>query len=363
MKNIRTNLLFRGAKRGATQLNHFGSKAISAAATALLLVLLLSSSGCIGVTGAPKSSSNQPATSSAATISVAPASINFGSVPLGGTASQSVTVSNSGTSSLTITKASANAAGIAITGVSLPLVIEGGKQSTFNVVYSPKVAGALSAQVAIVSSISTTPSLVLLRGIGMASTAVLTSSASKLAFGSVTVGKTSVLNVILTNAGNSNVTISKVTVSGADYTATGVSAGMILTPGQSATLESTFAPRAAGSYTGSVTVVSTATDSPSAVTLSGTSTAVSSSQQPATSHSVSVTWTPSTSSVAGYNVYRSTVSGGPYTKLDSSVLAADAFTDTTVSAGQTYYYVVTAATSAGVESVDSTQVAVSVPTP
>src|SRR5665213_144617 len=193
MKNIHTNLFFRGAKHGATQRNHFGSKAISAAATALLLVLLLSTSGCVGVTGALKSSSNQPATSGAATISVAPASINFGSVPLGGMASQSVTVSNGGASSLTITKASATAAGITITGVTLPLVIEAGKQTTFNVIYSPKAAGALSGQVAITSSISTTPSTVSLRGIGMASTAVLTSSASNLAFGSVSVGKTSAL--------------------------------------------------------------------------------------------------------------------------------------------------------------------------
>jgi hypothetical protein len=363
MKNIHTNLLSRGAKHGATQLNHFGAKVSSAAVTAFLLVLLLGTSGCTGVTGAPKSSSSQPSTSSEATISVAPAAINFGSVPLGGTASQSVTITNSGASSLTITKASATAAGITITGVALPLVIEGGKQSTFNVIYSPKVAGALSAQVAILSSISTTPAMVSLRGIGMASTAVLTSSASSLAFGSVTVGKTSVLGAIFTNAGNSNVTISKVTVAGADYTASGVSAGMTLTPGQSVTLESTFAPRAVGSYTGAVTVVSTATDSPSTVTLSGTSSAVSSAQQPTSSHSVSVTWNPSASSVAGYNVYRSEISGGPYTKLDSSVLAADAFTDTNVNAGQTYYYVVTAATAAGIESADSTQVSVSIPTP
>lgn len=363
MKNIYTNQLFSGAKNCATQANRLGSKATSAVAALFLFVLLLASSGCIGVTGAPKSSTNPPPASGAATISVAPASINFGSVPLGSTASQSVTLSNAGTSSLTITKASATAAGVTITGVTLPLVIEGGKQSTFNVVFSPKAAGALSGQVAITSSTSATPSTVSLRGIGMASTAVLTSSAAKLSFGSVTVGKTSVLSVTFTNAGNSNVTISKVTVAGADYTASGVSAGMVLNPGQSATLESTFAPRAAGTYTGSVTVVSTATDSPSTIALTGTSSAVSAAQQPTTSHSVSVTWTPSTSTVAGYNVYRSEISGGPYTKLDSSVLAADAFTDTSVNAGQTYYYVVTAATSAGVESVDSTQVAVTVPTP
>ena len=362
MKKNEKNLKFRGAIKCSRCLRPFRNKAISAAAIALLFVLLVGTSGCVGVTGAPKSSSSQPITAGAASISVAPASINFGSVPLGTIASQSVTISNRGDANVTITKASA-ATGVTITGVTFPLVIDGGKQSTFNVVYSPKTAGTLAGQISILSSISATPSAVLLHGIGMASTAVLTSSATKLSFGSVAVGKSSALSVSYTNAGNSDITISKVTLSGSDYTASGVSAGMILAPGQSATLDATFAPRAAGSYAGTVTVVSTATDSPSTVSFSGTGSIASAAQQPATAHSVSLTWTASTSSVAGYNVYRAEVSGGPYTKLDSSVLAADAFTDTTVSAGQTYFYVVRSSTSAGVESADSTQVSVTVPTP
>jgi fibronectin type 3 domain-containing protein len=78
---------------------------------------------------------------------------------------------------------------------------------------------------------------------------------------------------------------------------------------------------------------------------------------------VALTWIPSTSAVAGYHVYRSGVSGGPYSKLDSSVVATDSYTDPTVQAGQTYYFVVTSVTAAGVESADSTQVSVIVPTP
>jgi hypothetical protein len=357
MNNSRTNQLLSAAKPAATQHNIIGGKMFSAVVTAFLLVLLVTVSGCTGVTGMPKTSSEQPSTSGAAAITVAPASINFGAVPLGGAASQSVTVSNGGTSSLTISKASATAAGITITGVTLPLVIEAGKQSTFNVVYSPKAAGALSAQVAISSSISTTPSTVSLRGIGMASTAVLTSSAANLAFGSVAVGKTSALSAIFTNSGNSDISISKVTLAGTDFTVSGVSAGMLLTPGQSVTLDSTFAPRAAGSYTGSVTVVSTATNSPSTISLSASSAAAT------VAHSVTLSWTPTTSTVAGYNVYRSTVSGGPYAQLDSSIVAADGFTDFAVQGGQTYYYVVTSVTSGGLASADSSQVSVSVPTP
>jgi fibronectin type 3 domain-containing protein len=41
----------------------------------------------------------------------------------------------------------------------------------------------------------------------------------------------------------------------------------------------------------------------------------------------------------------------------------DGYMDSSVLAGQTYYYVVRAVTGAGLESIESTQVAVTVPTP
>ena len=60
-------------------------------------------------------------------------------------------------------------------------------------------------------------------------------------------------------------------------------------------------------------------------------------------YSVSLAWTASTSpNIAGYNVYRSTTSGGPYTQLNSSLVTTIPFIDSTVTAGQVYYYVATA---------------------
>jgi len=79
------------------------------------------------------------------------------------------------------------------------------------------------------------------------------------------------------------------------------------------------------------------------------------------SHSVTLTWTASTSTVSGYNVYRSTVSGGPYTKVNSALVAPTSYVDTTVQSGQTYFYVATSVDSNGVESADSTEVSVTVP--
>lgn len=74
-------------------------------------------------------------------------------------------------------------------------------------------------------------------------------------------------------------------------------------------------------------------------------------------HGVTLTWTASTSpTVTGYNVYRSTVTGGPYTKLTATPVSATTYFDPTASlGGQTLFYVVTAVDSLGVESSNSNQ--------
>jgi hypothetical protein len=57
--------------------------------------------------------------------------------------------------------------------------------------------------------------------------------------------------------------------------------------------------------------------------------------------------------LAGYDVYRATGGGGPYTKLTTTRLTASAYTDTSVTNGTAYYYVVTASDTAGNESAAS----------
>lgn len=80
-------------------------------------------------------------------------------------------------------------------------------------------------------------------------------------------------------------------------------------------------------------------------------------------HSVSLTWIASTSTgVTGYNLYRGTTAGGPYTKITSSPVSTTSYTDSNVQAGTTYYYVATAIAS-GTESAYSNQAPVVVPTP
>lgn len=80
-----------------------------------------------------------------------------------------------------------------------------------------------------------------------------------------------------------------------------------------------------------------------------------------TSKSVALTWIASASVVSGYNVYRGTTNGGPYTKINPSLVTTLNYTDTTVTSGNIYYYVCTSIDSSGVESIPSTQVTVQIP--
>jgi hypothetical protein len=81
-------------------------------------------------------------------------------------------------------------------------------------------------------------------------------------------------------------------------------------------------------------------------------------------HSASLTWVASpTTGVIGYNVYRGTVSGGPYTLLNATPVSAVTYPDTTVLGGQTYYYVVRAVGSGNTLSVPSNEIAAVVPSP
>jgi Abnormal spindle-like microcephaly-assoc'd, ASPM-SPD-2-Hydin len=187
-----------------------------------------------------------------------------------------------------------------------------------------------------------------------AAASTLNSSAASLAFGSVNVSSSNTQSVTLTNLGNASVSISNVMVAGAGFGASGVSSGLILSSGQSAALTATFDPASSGSATGSITVTSNATNSPMVIALSGTGVAP-------TTYSVSLNWTASASSVTGYNVYSSTVSGGPYTKLTPAPVGVTGYTDSAVQQGNTYYYVVTSVNSQNQESGYSAQVSASIP--
>ena len=81
----------------------------------------------------------------------------------------------------------------------------------------------------------------------------------------------------------------------------------------------------------------------------------------AAAHTANLTWDASTSRVVGYNVYRGANPNGPYTKINSTLDPNTSYSDSTVQAGQTYYYLTTAVDKDGVESAYSNQTEAVIP--
>ena len=174
-------------------------------------------------------------------------------------------------------------------------------------------------------------------------------------FGNVAVGSDSVQSGMLT-AGSSDITVTSAAWNGQGYSLSGITFPFTVPATQSVQFTVTFSPQTAGSTPGSIVFDSNATNSPTTVTLAGNGTQQS-------THSVALSWDSSTSQVIGYNVYRGTVSGGPYTKLNTSIVANTAYRDTQVQSGRTYYYVSTAVDSNNVESAYSNQTTSVIPSP
>jgi len=136
----------------------------------------------------------------------------------------------------------------------------------------------------------------------------------------------------------------------------GLSFPYTIAAGQSAQVNITFKPQSSGSASGSVSFNSDASTTPMTETLLGTGTA-------AVQHHVDLSWNASTSTVTGYNVYRGSQAGGPYSTINSLANAATNYSDSSVQDGQVYFYVTTAVDSTGSESLNSNEVSASVPSP
>lgn len=289
------------------------------------------------------------------TLSVAPGSANFGSVAVGTKNSQVLQLKNTGGSLVVLSAASISGSGFSMSRLYIPLWMAPGVTMNLTVTFLPTSSGSRTGSITIKSNGSNPTLTIPLSGTGSIATRTLSLSASSLNFGNQMVSGSSTLGVTVKNTGNSSVSISQVGVSGAGFGIGGGFIGATIAAGQSATLNVVFAPTLTGSVTGKVTITSNASNSPNSVATSGTG--VSN-----TAHWVALDWAASTSSgVVGYYVYRSTVSGSSYSRINSSPTAATQYTDGTVSSGKTYYYVVTAVTSNGTESARSSQTTAVIP--
>ncbi len=286
-------------------------------------------------------------------LSTSDSSLTFGNVQLKGTSTQPETLTNTGGSDVTITQAQVAGAGFSATGLTLPKTLKPGQSFTFGVAFNPTTGGNASGSVTVVSDASDPTLTITLAGTATVAGQLAVSPAS-LNFGSVVVGQSKGLTATLTATGSS-ITVSAANMTTSEFTISGVSLPLTLSAGQSASFTVNFKPQSSGAASASGSFNSNASNPSVTQALSGSGTA-------APQHSVALSWVPSTSSVVGYNVYRGTTTGGPYSKI-TSMNGDTTFVDGSVQSGQTYFYVTTAVDGSGKESANSNQTQAVIPTP
>lgn len=286
-------------------------------------------------------------------LSPNPSSLNFGNVQVTTSSTLSDTITNVGGISVTISQATITGPGFSFSGLNPPLTLTPGGSVTFSVVFAPLSTGSANGTLTVTSNASNPTLNIPLSGTGTPQGQLAVSPTSQ-DFGSVTVGANSSKSGSL-SASLASVTVTSANLNNAEFSLSGISFPVTIAPGQNVPYTVTFAPQSSGTANGVLSFTSNASNSPTE-TLTGNGVAPS-------QHSTSLSWTDGDTGVTGYNVYRGTVSGGPYSKINSALDPTPAYTDSSVQAGQTYYYVTTAVDSTGAESGYSNEAQAVIPTP
>lgn len=320
-----------------------------------------------------------------ANLSVSPNSVDFGNLRMGRTTSVPVTLTNDANGpAFTIVSITTYTTQFTLSGVSVPTIIAPGASITVNLTFAPNAVTNFFDTLSFTTYYGWTIS-VPLSGVGVQSwtrhgsgtssdstpssggtsssqpapapvSGQLTVSSS-VNFGTVALGSTAQQVFNVTDSGSATVTVSNISLAGPNLSFTGLWVGLVLSPGQTISVIASFSPASAGNASGTVTIASDAANSPSTFSWTASTPAPASAAAPA----VKLSWTASTSDdVTGYNVYRSTISGGPYNLITSSPVVTTGFLDSTVSSTQTFYYVVTSL-AGSTESGYSSEVSAAVP--
>jgi len=224
-----------------------------------------------------------------------PSSINFGAVLLGGTQTQSMTLTNTGGSNITISEATVSGAGFQLSGLNLPITLNSGQSTTAVVAFSPQSNGAQTGSISLTTSPSMSAPQVRLqaanfkhgsfaaRGTSASSDTVSISLSgsgttagqlsivpASLGFPNVKVGTNQSQSVTVSNLGGSSVAVTQASITGSGFSWSGVSLPLTLAAGQSTTFKVSFDPQVAGTATGSIALSSDASNSTLSLPLSGT---------------------------------------------------------------------------------------------
>jgi Abnormal spindle-like microcephaly-assoc'd, ASPM-SPD-2-Hydin len=195
-----------------------------------------------------------------------PAALNFNNVQVGSTASAVTTLKNVGAANVTLSQINLSGSGFSTSGIATPVLVVPGESLTLTVKYSPTLSKASSGDISLVTAQGGISSVSVS---GTVSQSGLTLSPGSINFGSAVTGVANTQTVQIANPGTVPVTITAANISGAGFSASGLPLPLTLSGGKTAAFNVQFNPKSAGPSTGSLSLVSDASNPPSAIALSG----------------------------------------------------------------------------------------------
>jgi hypothetical protein len=192
-------------------------------------------------------------------IGIAPSSLTFGAVTVGQTGNITLTISNNGNSELTIHSFVSSNPRFAVALTSAPININPGTSQTITVAFSPTVAGVQSGGLTISSTDPVIPSVTLNmtgNGVGSGGSPSISATPGSLSFGSIAVGQTKNLSLVVNNNGGGTLTVSSITSSNAAFAPVAAPTPISVAPGSFQFATIAFSATAAGAQSGTITIVS-----------------------------------------------------------------------------------------------------------
>ena len=202
-------------------------------------------------------------TGTLASISVAPASLDFGSVRFGQPRSLPVIVTSTGDAPVAVSAISISPAFSQTNDC--PAILSGGASCTITVVFTVTSMGSVSGTLTITHDATGSPNAVTITGTGVSPSVQL--SASSLAFGRTSLGVTTSRSVTISNTGTADLTVSSISASSPAYIPSSDCA--TVPPGGSCTVTVSFTPTQAGPAPATLSIADDAPGSPHSVSLSG----------------------------------------------------------------------------------------------
>ena len=202
-------------------------------------------------------------------FTIAPASLDFGSVAVGSSSTLQATVSNPGTDDLVISNLTSSDGQFTFAPNTFPITVTPGNDQIFDVTFTPSASGLQTATLTFTHNAPGSPTSYSVQGTGTDPGPTFSVSPTSLNFGSVPVGSPTDLSVTVTNTGTTNpLTISSAAIAATEFSVSPTSA--TIPAGGNQVFTVTFDPPSDGSYTGTLVFTDDAPGSPHNVPLSGT---------------------------------------------------------------------------------------------